>query len=120
MHDRAWDFLTSYVCKTGNLMANGSRYSKDRTPVEHISGNTPDISEYLDFSIWDLVTFKNDPGVHSAEIGRWMGVSHRVGPEMAYWILPASGIPISCTTVQRITNLEKEQDIWKEKNQLIQ
>ena len=53
--------------------------------------------------------------MHSAEIGRWMGVSHRVGPEMAYWILPASGRPISCTTVQRITNLEKEESTWKKR-----
>ena len=40
---------------------------------------------------------------------------HRIGPEMAYWVLPESGRPISCTTVQRITNLEKEEAIWKEK-----
>ena len=42
-------------------------------------------------------------------------MSHRLGPEMAYWILPASGRPIPCTTVQRITNLEKEEDAWKQK-----
>ena len=44
-----------------------------------------------------------------------MGVSHRVGPEMAYWILPASGRPTSCTMVQRITNLEKGGKVWKER-----
>ena len=115
VHDRAWDFLTSYVCETGNVTSKNSRYAKGRTPIECISGNTPDISEYIDFSFWDLVTYKSDPGVHSANIGKWMGVSHRVGPEMAYWILPESGRPISCTTVQRITNLEKEQTNWKEK-----
>ena len=36
---------------------------------------------------------------------------------MAYWILPASGIPIFCTTVQRITNLEKNQTVWKNKRE---
>ena len=113
-------FLISYVCETGNVIANGSRYSKGRIPIEGISGNTPDISEYLDFLFYELVTYKSDPGVHSAEIGRWLGVSHRVGPEMAYWILPASGRPISCTTVQRITNLEKEEDARKQKITLYQ
>ena len=32
---------------------------------------------------------------------------------MSYWILPESGIPVSCTTVQRITNLEKQKDEYK-------
>ena len=49
-------------------------------------------------------------------LGDGWGVSHRVGPEMAFWILPASRRPISCTTVQRITNLEKEETVWKGKN----
>jgi hypothetical protein len=32
---------------------------------------------------------------------------------MSYWILPKSGIPISCTTVQNLTNLEQQTDDWK-------
>jgi hypothetical protein len=33
---------------------------------------------------------------------------------MSYWILPPSGIPISCNTVQRLTNLEQQtNEIWK-------
>lgn len=120
VHDRAWEFLISYVCETGNVIANSSRYSKGRTPLEGITANTPDISEYLDFSFWDLVTYKSDPGVHSASIDRWMKVSHRVCPEMAYWIFPESGRPISCTTVQRITNLEKVESSSKEKISIFQ
>ena len=110
MHDRLWDFLTTYICETGNVTANSSKYAKGRTPMESISGDTPDISEYMDFSFYDLVTYKSNPGVHSPEIGRWLGVLHRVGPEMAYWILPESGRPISCTTVQRITDLKIGED----------
>jgi hypothetical protein len=35
-----------------------------------------------------------------------MGVSHSVGQRMSYcWVLPESGIPISVTTVQRMTGL---------------
>ena len=32
---------------------------------------------------------------------------------MSYWILPISCRPISCTTVQRLTNVEKKTDDWK-------
>ena len=32
---------------------------------------------------------------------------------MSYWILPISCRPISCNTVQRLTNVEKKTDDWK-------
>ena len=113
--DRLWDFGISYICETGNVIATGSRYAKGRTPIEIITGETPDISEYLDFGFYDWVTFRSNAGLGKAELGRWIGVSHRVGQLMSYWILPSSGIPISCTTVQRLTELEKKTDEWKSK-----
>ena len=105
--DRLSDYGISYVCEVGNLTTSSSKYARGRTPLEIISGETPDISEYLDFAFYDWVTYKSNAGVGSPDLGRWLGVSHRVGPIMSYWVLPRSGIPISCTTVQRLTNLEK-------------
>ena len=32
---------------------------------------------------------------------------------MSYWVLPESGIAMSCTTVQRVTHLEKQADEYK-------
>lgn len=46
-------------------------------------------------------------------LGRVLGVSHNVGSLMSYWILPSTGIPISRTTVQRVTNLESSTDSCK-------
>jgi hypothetical protein len=43
-------------------------------------------------------------------IGRWLGVSHRVGGLMSYWVLTQTRAVVSRTTAQRITNLEKETD----------
>ena len=34
---------------------------------------------------------------------------------MTYWILPQSCIPISCGTVQKLTEIEKQKDEYKEK-----
>ena len=42
-------------------------------------------------------------------------MSHRTGQLMSYWILPPSGIVISCTTVQRLTHSEMQTDEWKER-----
>ena len=51
--------------------------------------------------------------MNAPELGRWLGVSHRVGPLMSYWILPKSGIPISCVTVQPLSYLDQQTDEYK-------
>jgi hypothetical protein len=32
-----------------------------------------------------------------------MGVAHKVGSEMCYWLMPVSGISVANTTVQHVT-----------------
>jgi Mg2+ and Co2+ transporter CorA len=75
-------------------------------PIEQINGETPDLSEYLDFGFYDWVWYKDNTGVGEKMCGRWLGVSHRVGNLMLYWILTPVCRVISRTTVQRISNLE--------------
>mmetsp|Transcript_17331 Transcript_17331/g.42358 ORF Transcript_17331/g.42358 Transcript_17331/m.42358 type:complete len:358 (+) Transcript_17331:1030-2103(+) len=97
---RLWDFVLDYVVDIMNVTVNYSRYSDGRVPLEKITGVTPDISEYLDFTIiYGWVFYRTDGGLGMNEIGRWLGVSHRIGPAMTYWILPRSGIPITTDTV---------------------
>ena len=86
--NRLWDCGIDYFCKTGNLTVNRSRYSDGRTPLEIITGKKPDLSEHLDFGFYDWVTYRNNAGLGVTEVGRWLGVSHRVGQPMSYWILP--------------------------------
>eukprot|EP00978_Attheya_sp_CCMP212_P032215 scaffold124537_cov30-Attheya_sp.AAC.1 len=76
---RLWDFGFDWVCETGNITANSSRYSKGRTPLEVITGCTPEITEYLDFGFYNWVQFRSNAGLGPIEIGRWLGVSHKVG-----------------------------------------
>ena len=45
-------------------------------------------------------------GLGETLLGRWLGVSHCIGPLMSYWVLTADGNVLSRTTVQRVTNLE--------------
>jgi hypothetical protein len=74
------------------------------------NGNTPDTSEYLDFEFYDRVLFRTNAGLGKVQLGRWLGVSHRVGCMMSFWLLPPSSIPVSVTTVQRLTNVERATD----------
>ena len=112
--ERLWDFVLDYVVDTMNITANYSRYSDGRVPLEVITGITPDITEYMDFTIYGWVYYRTDGALGTNEIGRWLGVSHRTGPMMTYWILPKSGRPISTDTVQNITESEKQTDVVKE------
>jgi hypothetical protein len=66
--------------------------------------------ENLDFGFYDHVSFKENAGLGVTSIGRWLGVSHRVGGLMSYWIPTIKGAVISHTTVQSVTALEKETD----------
>ena len=112
--ERLWDYVIDYVVDTMNTTVNYSKYSNGRVPLEIVTGITPDISEYLDFTFYGWVYFRTDGGLGTNEIGRWLGVSHRVGPMMTYWILPRSGIPVSTDTVQQVTNAEMQTTIVKE------
>ena len=112
---RLWDFGLVWICETGNLTSTSSKYADNRTPLEIITGETPDISEYVDFSFYDWVTYRPNAGLGENSLGRWLGISHKVGQLMSYWILTISGNVISCTTVQRVTNLEKQLDEWRDR-----
>ena len=50
---RLWDFGLVWVCETGNFIVSSSRYADGRTGIEIITGETPDISEYVDFGFYD-------------------------------------------------------------------
>ncbi len=78
-----------------------------------LTGHTPDISEYCDFDFYDLVWYWRSPhpsmAEHDRELARWIGVAHRYGWDMCYWLMPISGTPIVTTTVQHVT-LEDYRD----------
>jgi Reverse transcriptase (RNA-dependent DNA polymerase) len=107
-HKRLWDFCLEYVSELRSRTALGLPKLNGRTPHELVTGDTPDISEWTEFSFYQPVYY-----YHSSEfpeprgvLGRWLGVSHRVGQALCYWILPESGEPISRTTVQSIPDDE--------------
>jgi hypothetical protein len=73
------------VCETMSLTANSSFQLEGRTPLEQqVTGETPNISEYLDFSFYDWVWCRNNAGVGDNMFGRWLGVSHHIGNLMSY------------------------------------
>ena len=98
--NRLWDYSLMYEAELFNMIARGS---DKRTGYERVTGDTPDISEYLDYEFYDWVYYWDMPGdIDNPKIGRWLGISHRVGSALCYWVLKDNGQVISRTTVQPI------------------
>jgi hypothetical protein len=85
-----------------------SRGDDGRSGYEQVTGETPDISEWLDFEFYDLVWWwdrPNKPNINdeTKRLGRWLGVSHRVGSDLCYWIVTDSQQVVSKTSVEHVT-----------------
>ena len=80
-----------------------------------LTGETPNISEYLDFGWYDRFWHKEDAGLGETKLGRFLRLSHKVGSLVSYWVLQKTGIPISRMTVQRVTHLETQSDAKKKR-----
>jgi hypothetical protein len=111
-----WDFYTLYTTKLRNRLARPLHQLKGQTPYEMLTGNTPDISEFLGYEsyqpVWyfEPTTIPNQCNI----LARWIGIAHRVGQAMCYWLLPQSGIPITRTTIQPVSEEELQTDAIKE------
>ena len=73
---RLWDYSIVWACEIMSLTSNSSFSLDGRTPIEQVTGETPDISEYLDFGFYDLVWYKDNAGLGDNCISRWLGVAH--------------------------------------------
>ena len=104
---RLWDYGLVYESK---VLSRISRGHSERPGLEELTGNTIDISEWLDFSFYDLVWYWDKPKPTNDRdaklLGRWLGVAHRVGSSLCYWVLTESGKVLTRTTIQHITNDE--------------
>ena len=111
---RLWDYGLVYIAEIQSLLARGS---DQRPGIERIMGQTVDISEWLDFDFYDRVWYwdtpKHDMNNDQARIGRWLGIAHRVGTDMTYWILTEAGHVIARSTVQHITVSDMATDAIK-------
>ena len=82
-------------------------------PIEFVTGETVDITEYLDFRFYDQVWYHENAELGEWIHSRWLGVYQRIGSLISYYILTQTGSVISRTTVQRVTNLEFQIDDHK-------
>ena len=101
---RVWDFGMVYEAE---ILSRISRGHDQRTGLERLTGDTCDISEWIDFEFYDLCWYWDNPNDwDNPKIGRWLGVSHRIGSALCYWVLNEKGNVLARTTVQHVTRDE--------------
>jgi hypothetical protein len=65
--------------------------------MEEITGETTDISDWLDFEFYDTVWVLNRTSMKMDTVddkrlpAKWLGVLHHVGSDLSYWLLLGSG-----------------------------
>jgi len=105
-----WDFCCQYTVDLCNRIACPLPQLHGWMPYEVLTGNTPDISEFLEFS-WFQPVWNYEPSVFPEQnklLSRWIGIAHRAGKAMCLWVLPMSGVPIARTTIQALDKKELE------------
>ena len=105
-----WDFVMKHEIKLLNRIWNPQTC---RTPEEEITGNTSDISEYLNFGFYNHIWYWN-VNEKSARVGHWLDVATIRGKYMCYWILPHSGVPVVCSTFQHVIKDEAHNPKYQE------
>jgi hypothetical protein len=75
-------------------------------PLQQVTGETPDISEYWDFGFYDAIWYKDNAGASLFEPGCWLDISENTGCLMTYYALIQHDTVISRSTVQRMTSSE--------------
>jgi len=80
-----------------------------------VTGRTPDILEYLDYAWYETVWYYDQEAGFPEprrNLAKWLGVAHQVGQALCYYLLPASGRPLVCSTVQPLSpDKRKSEDI---------
>ena len=98
-----WDFGLVWECEIYSRTAA----KHGRTGLERLTGDTVDISEWIEFEFYDLIRYWDTRDKdNKSSIGRWLGISHHIGSALCYWVLTNTGKVLSRTTVQHLTKDE--------------
>ena len=107
---RLWDYGLRWVVEIMQRTASDAGDLRGRTSLEKVTGETPEISEYIDFGFYDHCWYRENAGMGETKLGRWLGMSHKTGSLMSFWILTEKCRVVSRTSVHRMTELEKQEE----------
>lgn len=106
---RLWCYAAEYIADIMCYTAFPLSRLGGRTSYEHVVGHTPDISEYILFEFYEWLWYWNDEVSFPDErkrLGRWLGIAHKVGQGMTFWILQENGTVVARSTVSKLEDDE--------------
>ena len=104
-----WDYAGEWVSNIRRLTALNIPSLDGKTSTESMTGHTPDISAYAIFDWYDFCWAINPPGdiaTSRRELCNWIGVTEDQGGPLTYRVLPKSCVPITRSSVFRMTKEE--------------
>ena len=107
---RLWDYGMRWSADVMSLTHTSAGDINGCIPLAKLTGETPDISQYLDFGFYDRVWYKDNAGLGPQLPGRWLGVADTHGNLMCYHILNQNAEVVARSSVQRVTQLELQTD----------
>jgi hypothetical protein len=107
-----WCFGALYTSRIRELVARTNL--NDRSAIEVMTGETPDISTFTDFDFYQFVIYydpndSDDDGKGRRKLARWLGPSESVGQALCYYLLKPNGRYIARSTVRPITSDDYSQ-----------
>ena len=113
---RLWCYCGEWVAAIRRLTALNIKQLDGRTPHEHVTGSTPDISAYAMFDWYEPVWYHDPHKQFPFEkklLGRWIGVAEVTLDLMAYYILTQSGTVVIRKSVWAVSADESNTDAYK-------
>jgi hypothetical protein len=107
-----WDHVYKYYADLRNHLAIPRDILRGRTPLEMALSDTPDISEFITFHLYQPVWFHQPPAKYPESksiVGRWLGPAHGVGQLLCYKILQSNAKIVIRSTVQAMDLTEDAQ-----------
>jgi len=120
---RMWSYAGKWAAALRRLTALDIPELDGRTPHEHVTGGTPDITTYTLFDWYDPVYFHMPVATYPYQkksVGRLLGVADNCTDELAYIVLPKSGRPVVRKSVWGIPKEALASDWTSEAADLIE
>ena len=118
---KLWDHCLELVGYIRSCTALDTFELDGQVPETIVSGQTADISPFVEHAFYDWVyfldtsiKFPNDKMV----LGRWLGPAHNIGPAMTAKILKSNGEVLYRSTYRGLTTTELQSDNEKQKREL--
>lgn len=105
-----WDFGLTYTTDIRKIIARPTL--DNRSAYEILTGNTPDISEFLDFEFYQWIKYYEPTAFPASRehLGRWLGKAHGVGQALCYYLLKDNGQIIARSSIRTLTDEEMRDE----------